>query len=289
MMIRILGSALCALLMLSTSSVNAQLIDDFSGDLSNFTNTLILDAQNPGSNTAQFVINGDGQLEIETTSYDGIEQYAFIYNGLSLEVGQEVVLDVPIPLIGDRNFGLYVGGTEPVTGVFDGVADAPIETRQDYITCYSGLNNFIATRGFDGTDTEYPNTQFNTEGDAPSLFIAQPTVNTFDVGFYNAAGERTVFETRNPEFPNAATFVGIYADVREAGTVGTADNFRIQPIPSDVLVGDIDMSTEIDFRDITPFIALLTAGTFQPEADINGDNEVSFLDIVPFIQLLTAS
>lgn len=279
MMKRILGGALCALFVFAgCSTVDAQIIDDFSGDLSNWTSTVILDAENAGANTAAFVINAAGQLELETTVYDGIEQYAFIYNGLSLNVGDEVVLDVPIPVIGNRNLGLYVGGSAPVPAVFD------VATRADYITCYSGTNFNIATRGFDGT-TEYGNTQSNVEGNE-TIFIAQPAANTFEVGTYSPAGERLVFETRTPAFANTATFVGIYADVREAGTLGTADNFRIQPIPAGVLKGDIDLNGEVNFLDINPFIAVLSGGGDQAEADCNCDGAVDFLDIQSFIDIL---
>lgn len=117
-----------------------------------------------------------------------------------------------------------------MTGVFG------TDTRQDDITVYSGTDNTIATRGFDGT-TEYSNTADNAAG-ASSMFIAQIGANTFQIGYYTATGDRVVFETRTPSFPNAATFVGIYADARAVGTVGTADNFRIKT--SDIPLGLID-------------------------------------------------
>ena len=199
------------------------IVDDFSGNLSNWTHTLLLDAQNAGANTSEFQINGDGQLELATTSFNGIEQHAFIYDGLSLAVGEEVLLDVPVPISGNRNLGLYVGGTEPVNGVLG------TDTRQDYIAVYSGINNRIATRGFDGTN-EYNNLE-TTATNASTLFIAQSSANTFEVGFYRN-GVRNVTAARTPTFPNAATFVGIYADARQLGTIGTADNFRIQSMGS---------------------------------------------------------
>ena len=208
----------------------ADLIDDFSGDLSNWTSTVILDAQNAGSNTSTFRINSNGQLELATTNYNGIEQYAFIYDGLSLEVGEEVRLDVPIPVLGNRNLGLYVGGTAPVTGVLG------TEARQDYIAVYSGTNSRVATRGFDGTG-EYNNVELIALG-ASSLFIAQTDENRFEVGFYTAEDVRVVVAVRTPDFLNAATFVGIYADAREQGTLGTADNFRIQSLADSPSVDD---------------------------------------------------
>ena len=100
------------------------------------------------------------------------------------------------------------------------------ETRQDYISVYAGTNNRISTRGFDGTD-EYNIVELDAEG-ASSMFIARTTSRRFEVGFYTADEVRVLIATRNPDFPNAATFVGIYADAREQGTLGTADNFRIQ-------------------------------------------------------------
>ena len=101
------------------------LVDDFSGDLSNYTDTVILDNNGGGANSSTWTLSG-GTLTLVTNSYDGIEQHAFINNGLALEVGQEVQLDVTVPIIGDRNLGLYVGGTAPTTGV-----------RRDYITVYN--------------------------------------------------------------------------------------------------------------------------------------------------------
>ena len=50
------------------------------------------------------------------------------------------------------------------------------------------------------------------------------------------------------------------------------------------LLGDVNMSGNVDFLDISPFIAVLSAnGSFQVEADCNEDGTVDFLDIAPFI------
>ena len=56
---------------------------------------------------------------------------------------------------------------------------------------------------------------------------------------------------------------------------------------SDFLLGDVNVDGTVDFLDIAPFIAVLTAGgSDQAEADINGDGIVDFLDIAPFIAIL---
>ena len=57
--------------------------------------------------------------------------------------------------------------------------------------------------------------------------------------------------------------------------------------PISVLNGDVDLSGEVDFADIPPFIVLLTTGGFQDEADCNPDGLVNFGDIPPFINILT--
>lgn len=58
-------------------------------------------------------------------------------------------------------------------------------------------------------------------------------------------------------------------------------------VVSPVLLGDVDLSGEVNFLDISPFIAHLSNGTDQDEADCNEDGTVSFLDIAPFIGILS--
>ena len=53
-----------------------------------------------------------------------------------------------------------------------------------------------------------------------------------------------------------------------------------------VLIGDVDLSGVVDFLDVQSFIAVLSAGGFQAEADCNTDGAVDFRDIAPFIGAL---
>lgn len=53
-----------------------------------------------------------------------------------------------------------------------------------------------------------------------------------------------------------------------------------------VTLGDVSGDGLVNFLDISPFIAVLTAEDFQDEADIDGNGAVNFLDIGPFIALL---
>ena len=52
------------------------------------------------------------------------------------------------------------------------------------------------------------------------------------------------------------------------------------------LLGDVNRDGAIDFKDISPFIGLLSTGNIQFEADVNQDGVVNFVDISGFINLL---
>ena len=58
---------------------------------------------------------------------------------------------------------------------------------------------------------------------------------------------------------------------------------------AETLIGDVDLSGGVDFLDISPFIAILSSGAFQAEADCDGSGAVDFLDISPFIAILSGS
>ena len=53
------------------------------------------------------------------------------------------------------------------------------------------------------------------------------------------------------------------------------------------LLADANQDGVVDFLDISPFISLLSTGSYLAEADLNGDGVVSFLDISLFISRLS--
>ena len=67
--------------------------------------------------------------------------------------------------------------------------------------------------------------------------------------------------------------------------LGIALDFSVVPEPT--IPGDVNMDGVVDFFDIQPFIEVLTAQTFQAEADIDGNGVVDFFDIQPFINILS--
>ena len=59
--------------------------------------------------------------------------------------------------------------------------------------------------------------------------------------------------------------------------------FEIEPI---VIAGDVNFDRTVDLLDIKPFVDLITANLYRPEADINQDGVVGLLDVAPFVELL---
>lgn len=210
---------LCVLMLVCAMALVAQatVIDDFDdGDISDWTSTVILDANGGGSNTASWQVPG-GVLQLNTSAYDGIEQYAMIKSGVSLAVGEELQIDIA-HTPASQDIGLYVGGTTPVTG-----------TRFDYVAVYARNDGRVFSRGFDG-GSEY----LLAGGSSPAyekLFIARTAVNTFEAGYYEG-GVRNIITTRTPGYANTADVIGIYADVRATGVLGDADNLAIVPEPA---------------------------------------------------------
>ncbi|MDF7799045.1 hypothetical protein P4C99_06195 [Pontiellaceae bacterium B1224] len=201
------------------SQSSMAIYEGFSGGLGNWSGTAILDDNGGSANRSVWQVNGSGNLELATSEYDGIEQWAYIRKGASLAVGDEVQLTVANWTItgaaGHESFGLFVGGAEPVPG-----------SRNNYITVYGKHNNpRVFQRGFDGTGEfrNYPN--YNPLG-VTKLFIARTGVNTYEWGSYDGETRR-VAGTCVPSTANSGNVVGIYADVRAAGTIGAIESFQI--------------------------------------------------------------
>ena len=66
-----------------------------------------------------------------------------------------------------------------------------------------------------------------------------------------------------------------------------ATNEIPEPTGIPFALGDVNRDGEVNFLDISPFIALLDTGEFQAEADFNMSGEITFLDVSPFIIALT--
>jgi len=208
---------------LANGNSNAQLIDDFSGDLSAYTATRIL---NNGShspvNTYAWEISGSGALQINTTAYTGIEQYALTRTDYGLAVGFELIADYTHANLSAQDIGLYIGAGTPT-----------VDVRADYVNVYVRNNGQIFSRGFDGS-TEFPLSGGSTPANIDSLFIARTSSTTFDLGYYDGS-TRNILTTRTVGNSAMGDAIGFYADIRAAGIRGDMDNLAIQAIPEPTL------------------------------------------------------
>ena len=96
-------------------------------------------------------------------------------------------------------------------------------------------------------------------------------------------------QTLDPAAFDNIGFVGISSDGNVGDGTATISSFSLTAVTADVLRGDVNLSTTVDFADIAPFIAILSASDFQPEADVDGNGMVDFADIAPFIAILSGS
>ena len=65
-----------------------------------------------------------------------------------------------------------------------------------------------------------------------------------------------------------------------------ADTFVAQFATASIILGDVNLDSNVNFLDVSPFISVLSSGRFLPEADVNQNGTVDFLDISPFIGVL---
>ena len=269
-------------------------IDDFSSfDPANYTATVILDVGGNGSNNTTFAVDGAGALQVSTNGYDAIEQIAYIRNGLTLAVGQEVQADFTHfgTSNASRNLGLYVGNTAPIPSATDG--DDP-RSNSNYITLYGQSPDArVFQRGFNAVG-EYANVNTSPLGNVSgTYFIERVDADTYVTGFLDDGATdgsgRTIVSTltvNGASGPNDGNFVGFYIDVREDGITGTVDNLRIVGPAPVCTLGDLDRDGFVDFNDIPIFVNVLLGNMFQCEADCDENGIVDFNDIPVFVDIL---
>lgn len=125
-------------------------------------------------------------------------------------------------------------------------------------------------------------------GEPQSFYVAFPgDVNLDGV----VDGDDVAIVERSLETPEAFAMANwTDGDVDCDGAITPLDLALVQSLREpEVLLGDVNRDTTVDFLDISPFITLLFNGMFQAEADINQDGSVDFLDISPFIVVLLSS
>lgn len=238
------------------------LVDDFSGDLSAYTITRILDANGGGSNTFAWQITG-GSIEISTTAFDGIEQYAVTRTDFTLDVGETLRADYLNDNLDSQDIGLYVGSGTPT-----------MDVRADYVSVYVRNDGAVYSRGFNGT-TEFALSGGGIPATVDGLFVTRSATDEYQLGWYED-GIRNVLVTRSGVPTITGGAIGMYADVRATGIRGSLDNLRIQPalVPGDVTgEGEVNMA---DFDIIK--MNFYNTGQTREQGDLTDDGIVEFAD-----------
>lgn len=234
----ILLSGLTAL----SAQATVTIIDDFSGDLAPYTVTTILDTDAPGgANTSALEILG-GQITFNTTAFQSIEQIAITRSDFTLEIGDELQLDVvrgldaDRALRGDQDFGLYVGGSTPTLAT---VSDN--DARANFITVFQrdgqqDVQTALFNDDFTGGNTD----DFNANTAYDTLFIARTGADTYEAGLYDGTDRQVLRSEVTIATDAAGPTIGFYADVRGVDVLQSGyDNLTIVsvPEPSTTLLG----------------------------------------------------
>ena len=125
------------------------------------------------------------------------------------------------------------------------------------------------------------------------VFIPQENLGDLNLEFYDSSGTflgRLLDESKS----TVDNVEHIYLQDLPAGTYhlkissDTNKDFGVawRSTSSQVRLGDVNQDGNVNFQDVSPFIAVLSAGIYRFAADINLDGQVNFGDITPFINLL---
>ena len=111
-------------------------------------------------------------------------------------------------------------------------------------------------------------------------------LNSYDAG----TEEGDTFSLNNPPTSPQQTVMGLDSveptnPLAGFGSIATITVTRVN-IP-DFEVGDVNRDGAINLLDVNPFVAAISAGDFQVEADTNCDGDVNLLDVSAFIALLS--
>ena len=162
------------------------------------------------------------------------------------------------------------------------------------------------------TGTEDEDAFISTDETLTISFDDEVVITSID--FFGIGGDEIVTATISGIGPGTFDFPSVpggdvYADPFGAGVMipagtdivftlagdGDNDRYGFSVIEVDTasappcLLGDVNMSGNVDFADIAPFIAILSSNGFECEADVNVSGTVDFADIAPFIAILASS
>jgi len=155
----------------------------------------------------------------------------------------------------------------------------------DAVVIAGGVNDLSANR----TTAQLRNQVRQDVADQHDAWVRQmattnPNISVFDI--------RAILDRNNDQIPDAE-FVSADNFHPQSCPLGLscgmshiADTFVAQFATASIILGDVNLDSNVNFSDISPFISVLFSGSYLPEADVNQNGTVDFLDISPFIGVL---
>ncbi len=267
------------------------IIDDFETDTADdYTKFLVLDTgadSDTSVSDSVFGVSG-GTATVTTTAFDDIEQQLYAHSSASIEVGEELQVDVVSFSNASRDMGLFVGNAATS---LDNATTAENNVRADFMYVTVGSNFSSST--FDSSGATEGTAFYGGMEEGDTLFIALTDVGVVESGFYNVSSgnARVVVTTRADLDGIDGTAVGFWADVRDNGTMSQFDNLRIQgPAgPADgfgtlSIAGDFSLdpgsNLELNVFDVSSYDSMDVAGLLS----LGGDLRVTLDATAPALQ-----
>jgi hypothetical protein len=137
--------------------------------------------------------------------------------------------------------------------------------------------------------------------DIQNTFGIRSSLVMYDPGFDPSVGPNGAFLLARVDFDivgegTANLELGLPWDDLSVALIGQADTTYVFPTlgaatltvgPAVVDLGDVNLDGAANFLDISSFIDVISAGTFQAEVDCNQDGYCDLSDITPFIECMS--
>ena len=229
-----------------------------------------------------------GQVNGQTAIYRVTGTIGDLNLGAIPEVGSnetfvatfEIDLSVPDVALSSDNQGQYPGAILSSSIVFEGGYVSQVD--------FSG-GTVVVVRDLAGSGIFLLDTDVTEIADG----LGQITVYQLDESFDSDAllsDPATQFDGAPESLFRLLEPTGTLLPFSDAdlGPSASPLSFSVSLAEPETLLGDVDLSEEVNFSDIPPFITCLISGEYQTEADIDQNGEVGFSDIPPFIEILIA-
>jgi len=216
-------------------AAQAQLIDDFSGSLSPYTDTTVLYSGGTAPATSMLTFSDStGALEADMANINNTAvQALFLRSDYSLTVGETLSVTANWTLGNSQDLGLCIASTAtPPAASINPLGNTRTSLSYAFIGIRGGNNHLVAS-GFDGA-TSIATQQYQPGGTQvpTTLFITETAPNTFTFGAIASTvstngGAIDLLTYTFVNNPGVGTAIGFYADMRANGSVGTFDDLTI--------------------------------------------------------------